>query len=98
MKKRTAVILAALLIVSLFVFTGCANNDEPLNDNNTGSSASDDIARGVDDIGDGIEKGVDDLGDDLSDTNKNHNKTDGSGIENNNRADNVDNGKTNTTN
>lgn len=98
MKKKTAVILAALLIVSLFVFTGCANNDEPLNDNNTGSSASDDIARGVDDIGDGIEKGVDDLGDDLSDTNTNHNKTDGSGIENNNRADNVDNGTTNTTN
>jgi len=98
MKKKTAVILAALLIVSLFVFTGCANNDEPLNDNNTGSSAAGDIARGVDDIGDGIEKGVDDLGDDLSDTNKNHNKTDGSGIENNNRADNVDNGKTNTTN
>lgn len=98
MKKKTAVILATLLIVSLFVFTGCANNDEPLNDNNTGSSASDDIARGVDDIGDGIEKGVDDLGDDLSDTNTNHNKTDGSGIENNNRADNVDNGTTNTTN
>ena len=52
----------------------------------------------MDDIGDGIEKGVDDLGDDLSDTKTNHNKTDGSGIENNNRADNVDNGTKNTAN
>ena len=98
MKKKTAVILATLLIVSLFVFTGCADKDKPLNDNNTGSSAADDIARGVDDIGDGIEKGVDDLGDDLSDTKTNHNKTDGSGIENNNRADNADNGTKNTAN
>ena len=87
MKKKTAVILATLLIVSLFVFTGCADKDKPLNDNNTGSSAADDIARGVDDIGDGIEKGVDDLGDDLSDTKTNHNKTD-----------NVDNGTKNTAN
>ena len=88
------------MIVSLFVFTGCANNDEPLNDNNTGSSASDDIARGVDDIGDGIEKGVDDLGDDLNDadTKANRDKIDGSGIENNNRADNVDDGTKNTAN
>ena len=97
MKKRTAVILTALLIVSLFIFTGCANNDEPMNDGNQGS-ASQDIERGVDDIGDGIEKGVDDLGDDLSDTKTNHSKTDGSGIENNNRADNVDNGTKNTAN
>ena len=92
MKKRTAVILTALLIVSLFIFTGCANNDEPLNDGNQGS-ASQDIERGVDDIGDGIERGVDDIGDDLT----GNNKTDGSGI-NNNRADNVDNGTNNTTN
>ena len=50
MKKRTAVILTALLIVSLFIFTGCANNDDPLNDGNQGS-ASQEIERGVDDIG-----------------------------------------------
>ena len=93
MKKRTAVILTALLIVSLFIFTGCANNDEPLNDGNQGS-ASQDIERGVDDIGDGIERGVDDIGDDLT----GNNKTDGSGINNNNRAYNVDNGTNNTTN
>ena len=42
----------------------------------------------------GIERGVDDIGDDLTDSNK----TDGSGINNNNRADNVDNGTKNTTN
>ena len=65
MKKRTAVILTALLIVSLFIFTGCANNDDPLNDGNQGS-ASQEIERGVDDIGDGIERGVDDIGDDLT--------------------------------
>ena len=82
MKKRTAVILTALLIVSLFIFTGCANNDEPLNDGNQGSASQE------------IERGVDDIGDDLTDSNK----TDGSGINNNNRADNVDNGTTNTTN
>ncbi len=73
MKKRTSVILAALLIFSMLMFTGCGN-DEPLNDNNPGSTASDDIERGLDDIGDGIEKGADDLGDDLTDKNK----TDGS--------------------
>lgn len=82
MKKRTAVILTALLIVSLFIFTGCANNDEPLNDGNQGSASQD------------IERGVDDIGDDLT----GNNKTDGSGINNNNRADNVDNGTNNTTN
>lgn len=82
MKKRTAVILTALLIVSLFIFTGCANNDEPMNDGNQGSASQE------------IERGVDDIGDDLTDSNK----TDGSGINNNNRADNVDNGTNNTTN
>ncbi len=82
MKKRTAVILTALLIVSLFIFTGCANNDDPLNDGNQGSASQE------------IERGVDDIGDDLTDSNK----TDGSGINNNNRADNVDNGTNNTTN
>ena len=82
MKKRTAVILTALLIVSLFIFTGCANNDDPLNDGNQGSASQE------------IERGVDDIGDDLTDSNK----TDGSGINNNNRADNVDNGTKNTTN
>ena len=74
MKKKTAVILAALLIVSLFVFTGCANNDEPRNDGNQGS-ASQDIERGVDDIGDGIERGVDDIGDDLTGNNGTNNTT-----------------------
>ena len=54
----------------------------------------------MDDIGDGIEKGVDDLGDDLNDadTKANRDKIDGSGIENNNRADNVDDGTKNTAN
>lgn len=74
MKKRTAVILTALLIVSLFIFTGCANNDEPRNDSNQGS-ASQDIERGVDDIGDGIERGVDDIGDDLTGNNGTNNTT-----------------------
>mgnify|MGYP004509830129 CR=1 FL=1 len=74
MKKRTAVILTALLIVSLFIFTGCANNDEPLNDGNQGS-ASQKIERGVDDIGDGIERGVDDIGDDLTGNNGTNNTT-----------------------
>lgn len=74
MKKRTAVILTALLIVSLFIFTGCANNDEPRNDGNQGS-ASQDIERGVDDIGDGIERGVDDIGDDLTGNNGTNNTT-----------------------
>ena len=74
MKKKTAVILAALLIVSLFVFTGCANNDEPRNDGNQGS-ASQEIERGVDDIGDGIERGVDDIGDDLTGNNGTNNTT-----------------------
>lgn len=74
MKKRTAVILTALLIVSLFIFTGCANNDEPRNDGNQGS-ASQDIERGVDDIGDGIERGVDGIGDDLTGNNGTNNTT-----------------------
>lgn len=82
MKKRTSVILAALLIFSMVLFTGCGN-DEPLNDNNPGSTASDDIERGMDDIGDGIEKGVDDIGDDLDGDHKN----DGSAIDKENRAD-----------
>lgn len=69
MRKRTSVILAALLIFSMILFTGCGN-DEPLNDNNPGSSASDDIERGVDDIGDGIVKGADELGDNLTGDNK----------------------------
>lgn len=73
MKKMTSVFLAVLLIFSMVLFTGCGN-DEPLNDNNPGSTASDDIERGVDDIGDGIVKGADELGDDLLDDTK----TDGS--------------------
>lgn len=84
MKKRTSMILAALLIFSMLMFTGCGN-DEPLNDNNPGSTASDDIERGLDDIGDGIEKGVDDLGDDLTDKNK----TDGSGVDKNAHKDEI---------
>ncbi len=76
MKKRASVILAALLIFSMLLFTGCGS-DETLNDNNPGSTASDDIERGIDDIGDGIEKGADDLGDELTD----RNRTDGSGID-----------------
>lgn len=76
MKKRASVILAALLIFSMFLFAGCGS-DGALNDNNPGSTASDDIERGIDDIGDGIEKGADDLGDDLTD----RNKTDGSSID-----------------
>ena len=75
--------------------TGKAGNQisKQADDGNQGS-ASQEIERGVDDIGDGIERGVDDIGDDLTDSNK----TDGSGINNNNRADNVDNGTKNTTN
>lgn len=92
MKKKTAVILAVLLIASIFVFTGCGNDDQPLNDGTQGSM-TDDIKRGVDDIGDGVEKGLDDIGDDLT-----GNKTDGSAINNNDRAGNVDNGVKNNAN
>ena len=70
MKKKTAVILAVVLLVSLFAFTGCADDEDGLSDSDQGS-ASQDIAEGADDIGDGIEKGAEDIGDDLTGDNKN---------------------------
>lgn len=69
MKKKTAVILVALLMVSLFAFTGCADDEDALGDSDQGS-ASQEIAEGADDIGDGIEKGAEDIGDDLTGDNK----------------------------
>lgn len=92
MKKKTAVILAVVLMVSLFVFTGCADDENALGDGEQGS-ASQDIAEGADDIGDGIEKGAEDIGDDLTGDNKTaddkvndndttENKNDGSKVNN----------------
>lgn len=75
MKKKTAVILAVVLLVSLFVFTGCADDENALGDGDQGS-VSQDMAKGTEDIGDGIEKGAEDIGDDLTGDNKvNDNKS-----------------------
>ncbi len=72
MKKKTAVILVALLMVSLFAFTGCADD------------IGDGIEKGAEDIGDdltGDNKAADDKVDDNK-TTANKDKDDGSKINN----------------
>ena len=93
--KKSAFVLAMMLMLSLFTFVGCGENDKSgdMTDNNTITENNDGIVdeteKGVDDLGNAAEDGVDDLADDAEDL------VDGG---DNNAKKNTDNTKTETKN
>ena len=65
--KKTRFLLAAMLLVTMFTFTGCGNQDDRNNDAIPDDQQNTTIEQDVDDAGDDIKDDMDDAADDVKD-------------------------------
>ncbi len=81
--KKTRIFLTAFLLMTVFTFTGCGNQNDVNNDAIPDDQQNNTIQQDLDDGADDVKDDADDLKDDIEDTVDNDDKDDNDGNDGN---------------